>query len=108
MLQNYQISYYKMVQRCMASSGVTGDTGRGSTTPPALNVDNYLTIRALSYAVSLVCRPPAYLETYWSVTLVAVTGAFMNTAAIESNLSGFSVVQYFTVPPRVIFASISG
>ncbi|MDE6041359.1 MAG: hypothetical protein K2F99_07260, partial [Muribaculaceae bacterium] len=35
--------------------------GRGRTTPPALNIANYLTIRALSYAVSTVYRPPACL-----------------------------------------------
>ena len=34
---------------------------RGGTTPPALNFTNYLTIRALTYAVTPVCRPPACL-----------------------------------------------
>ena len=32
---------------------------RGGTTPPALNFTNYLTIRALTYAVNIVYRPPA-------------------------------------------------
>ena len=34
---------------------------RGSTTPPALNSANYPTIRALTYAVYIVYRPPACL-----------------------------------------------
>ena len=32
---------------------------RGCTTPPALNIRKLLIIRALSYAVNRVCRPPA-------------------------------------------------
>ena len=32
---------------------------RGSTTPPALNIANYPTTRALSYADNIVYRPPA-------------------------------------------------
>ena len=61
---------YKVAPACLCGRGVHGSglsfrggrsavESRGSTTPPALNLANYLTIRALTYAVTIVCRPPA-------------------------------------------------
>ena len=40
--------------------------------------------------------------------LVALTGSSMNIPARSTNLSGFSVVRYVTVPPFVQRDSISG
>ena len=70
-------------RRCTSTTRISRDVRRGSwvvkrrgavdsrgcTTPPALKSANYLTIRALSYAVSLVCRPPAC---FWTVTFEPV------------------------------------
>ena len=45
--------------RVVGSGGSWAVEGRGRTTPPALKIANYLTIRVLTYAVNTVCRPPA-------------------------------------------------
>ena len=50
------LTYVSIVIRPQAS---LGEAGRGSTTPPAYNFANYLTVRRLSPAVNPVCWAPA-------------------------------------------------
>ena len=69
---------------------------RGSTTPPALNFANYLTIRALTYAVTIVYRPPACL---WRRGYLGLRPA---PGVADIQVAGLLLVPWIFRPPACL------